>query len=200
MFDESDKKNIREPQQDGLVLSLPVGNYVIKRILVDNGSASNIMMLSTLTQMGLAESDMIKKSTTLVGFSGETKDTLGEITLPTYAQGVNLLEKFCIIDVDSSYNIIMERPWIHNLNAGNKTHVAMVAGPEQLAEADLTTGDKKVLIGEDLSPIIEANLINFLTMRLDAFAWEHGDITGIDPNVITHKLNVDPSYTPVQQK
>ncbi|XP_074341965.1 uncharacterized protein LOC141679363 [Apium graveolens] len=242
MFDESDKKNIREPQQDGQVLSLPVGNCVIKRILVDNGSASNIMMLSTLTQMGLAESDMIKKSTTLVGFSGETKRTLGEITLPTYAQGVNLLEKFCIIDVDSSYNIIMERPWIHNLKAvpstyhqvlkfptpwgaqeirghqnmardcymtclkptvqhqGNKTHVAMVAGPEQLAEVDLTAGDKKVLIGEDLSPIIEANLINFLTMRLDAFAWEHGDITGIDPNVITHKLNVDPSYTPVQQK
>ncbi|XP_074327813.1 uncharacterized protein LOC141665729 [Apium graveolens] len=49
MFDESDKKNIREPQQDGLVISLPVGNCLIKRILVDNRSAANIMMLSTLT-------------------------------------------------------------------------------------------------------------------------------------------------------
>ncbi|XP_074376777.1 uncharacterized protein LOC141718291 [Apium graveolens] len=202
MFGESDKKNIREPQQDGLVISLPVGNCLIKRILVDNGSAANIMMLSTLTQMGLAESDMIKKSTTLVGFSGETKRTLGEITLPTYAQEVNLLELFCIIDVDSSYNIIMGRPWIHNLKAvpstyhqvlkfptpwgaqeirgdqtmaqdcymmclkptvqhqGDKTPVATVTGPEQLAEVDLTAGDKKVLIGEDLSPTIEANLIN----------------------------------------
>ncbi|XP_074327866.1 uncharacterized protein LOC141665785 [Apium graveolens] len=101
MFDESDKRNIRESQQYGLVISLYVGNCLIKRILVDNGSASNIMMLSTLTQMGLAESDMIKKSTTLVGFSGEIKRTLGEITLPTYAQGVNLLENF-IIDVDST--------------------------------------------------------------------------------------------------
>ncbi|XP_074373739.1 uncharacterized protein LOC141714097 [Apium graveolens] len=177
MFDESDKKDIREPQQDELVISLPMGNCLIKRILVDNGSAANIMMLSTLTQMGLAESDMIKKSTILVGFSGETKRTLGEITLPTYAQGVNLLEKFCIIDVDSSYNIIMGRPWIHNLKVvpstyhqGNKTPVATVTGPGQLAEVDLTTGDKKVLIGEDLTPTIEANLISFLTMRLDAFA------------------------------
>ncbi|XP_074356441.1 uncharacterized protein LOC141696158 [Apium graveolens] len=113
----SDKRNVREPQQDGLVISLPVGNCLIKRILVDNGSAANIMMLSILTQMGLVESDMSKKSTTLVGFSGETKRTSGEITLPTYAQGVNLLEKFCIIDVDSRYNIIMGRSWIHNLKA-----------------------------------------------------------------------------------
>ncbi|XP_074342289.1 uncharacterized protein LOC141679786 [Apium graveolens] len=115
MFDESDKKSIREPQQDGLVISLPVGNFLIKRILVDNESAANIMMLSTLKQMGLEESDMIKKSRTLVGFSEETKCTLGEITLPTHAQGVKLLEKFCIIDVYLIYNIIMGRPWIHNL-------------------------------------------------------------------------------------
>ncbi|XP_074342416.1 uncharacterized protein LOC141679963 [Apium graveolens] len=86
VFGESDKRSIREPQQDGLVISLPMGNFLIKRILVDNRSAFNIMMLSTLKKMGLAECDMIKKSTTLVGFSGETKWTLGEITLPTYAQ------------------------------------------------------------------------------------------------------------------
>ncbi|XP_074351466.1 uncharacterized protein LOC141690577 [Apium graveolens] len=110
MFDESDKRNVREPKQDDLVISLPVRNCLIKKILVNNGSAANIMMLSTLKYMRLAESDMIKKSTTLVEFSGETKCTMGEITLPTYAQDVNLLEKFCIIDVDSTYNIIMSRP------------------------------------------------------------------------------------------
>ncbi|XP_074380817.1 uncharacterized protein LOC141721438 [Apium graveolens] len=86
MFKESDKRSIREPQQDGLVISLPMGNCLIKRILVDKWSADSIMMLSTLKQMGLAESDMIKKLKTLVGFSGETKRTVGEITLPMYAQ------------------------------------------------------------------------------------------------------------------
>ncbi|XP_074337437.1 uncharacterized protein LOC141674626 [Apium graveolens] len=157
--------------------------------------------------MGLAESDMIKKSTTLVGFSGEIKHTSGEITLPTYAQGVNLLEKFYIIDVDLRYNIIMGRAWIHNLKVvpsiyhqvlkfptpwgaqeiredqnmardcymtclkptaqhrWNEMHVATIIGPERLAELDLKTGDKKVLIGEDLSPTTEANLVSFLTMR-----------------------------------
>ncbi|XP_074327477.1 uncharacterized protein LOC141665388 [Apium graveolens] len=104
-------------------------NCLINRILVDNGSAANIMMLSTLKQMGLEESDMIKKSTTLVGFSGEIKRTLGEITLPTYAPGVNLLEKFCIIDVDLTYNIIMGRPWIHNLKVVPSTYDQVLIFP-----------------------------------------------------------------------
>lgn len=78
--------------------------------------------------------------------------------------------------------------------------VESVTGPEKLAEINLTTGDKKVLEGEDLSPIIEANLVEFLTSRLDAFAWEHEDITGISPDIIMHKLNVDPSDTLVKQK
>ncbi|XP_074377965.1 uncharacterized protein LOC141719481 [Apium graveolens] len=47
-FIESDKRSIREPQQDILVISLPVGNFLIRRILVDNESAASITMLSTL--------------------------------------------------------------------------------------------------------------------------------------------------------
>ena len=73
-------------------------------------------------------------------------------------------------------------------------------GPEKLAEVNLDTGDKTVLVGEDLSPNVEANLVEFLATRLDAFAWEHEDITGISADVITHKLNVDPNYKPVQQR
>ncbi|XP_074360845.1 uncharacterized protein LOC141701099 [Apium graveolens] len=122
MFDKSDKRSIREPQPDGIVISLPMGNYLIKRIFFNDGSAANIMMLSTLKQVGMEERDMIKKLTTLVGFSEETKHIMGEITLPTYAQGVNLLEKFCIIDIDFTYNIIMARPWIHNLKVVPPTY------------------------------------------------------------------------------
>nr|XP_017250771.1 PREDICTED: uncharacterized protein LOC108221400 [Daucus carota subsp. sativus] len=75
-----------------------------------------------------------------------------------------------------------------------------ISGPEKLAEVDLADGDKKVLVGEDLTPTLEANLVEFLTTRLDAFAWDHEDITGISPDVITHKLNVDPDFKPIQQK
>ncbi|KAJ9557157.1 hypothetical protein OSB04_011771 [Centaurea solstitialis] len=34
----------------------------------------------------------------------------------------------------------------------------------------------------------------------DCFAWSHEDMVGIDPDIISHKLNVDPSFKPIKQK
>ena len=43
-------------------------------------------------------------------------------------------------------------------------------------------------------------MITFLKVHHDCFAWSHADMTGVDPEVITHKLEVDPDYPPVRQK
>ena len=67
--------------------------------------------------MGIEEDQITKSSVTLTDFSGETKQTLGYIHLPTSATGVNSYEKFSVIDCLSSYNILLGRPWIHNLGA-----------------------------------------------------------------------------------
>ena len=32
------------------------------------------------------------------------------------------------------------------------------------------------------------------------FAWSHSDMVGIDPNIISHVLNIDPKHPPKQQK
>ena len=44
------------------------------------------------------------------------------------------------------------------------------------------------------------DLIQFLREIIDVFAWSHEDMLGIDPNVITHHLNVYLSSKPVRQK
>ena len=44
------------------------------------------------------------------------------------------------------------------------------------------------------------DLIQFLKENIDVFAWSHEDMPGIDPNVITHRLNMYPSYKQVRQK
>ena len=43
-------------------------------------------------------------------------------------------------------------------------------------------------------------LVQFLRENVDVFAWSHEDIPGIDPSIITHRLNVYPSSKPVRQK
>ena len=47
---------------------------------------------------------------------------------------------------------------------------------------------------------IEHSLISFLKCRMSTFAWKHEDMTGISKDVITHKLGIDKSFKPIQQK
>ena len=58
--------------------------------------------------------------------------------------------------------------------------------------------EKSTKIGADLEGKIKKDLIHFLRENIDVFAWSHEDMPGIDPSVITHRLNVYPSSKPVR--
>nr|XP_023918054.1 uncharacterized protein LOC112029605 [Quercus suber] len=55
-------------------------------------------------------------------------------------------------------------------------------------------------IGTSMKEKAKEDLVQFLKKNADVFAWSHDDITGIDPSVITHRLNVSPSSKPIRQK
>ena len=42
--------------------------------------------------------------------------------------------------------------------------------------------------------------MHFLKQNMEVFAWKQEDMVGIDHAVITHRLNVSPSFKPVKQK
>ncbi|XP_056686045.1 uncharacterized protein [Spinacia oleracea] len=106
-FDDSDSVDAQQEHHDGLVISLPIGNALIKRILIDNGSSANVLFLEALQEMGLEEKNIVRRSPVLVGFSGESMRTVGEISLPTYAEGVNIMTKVNVVDCPSAYNVIL---------------------------------------------------------------------------------------------
>ena len=53
-----------------------------------------------------------------------------------------------------------------------------------------------VYIRSKLAEDIKSPLIRFLKKNMEVLAWKQEDMGGIDPAVITHKLNVSPSVTP----
>ena len=55
-------------------------------------------------------------------------------------------------------------------------------------------------MGTTLSLKMRTRLIQFLKENLDVFTWSHEDMSGIAPEIIQHKLNVNPDRKPVQQK
>ena len=60
--------------------------------------------------------------------------------------------------------------------------------------------ERTTKIEADLPPKIEESLVQFLKDNRDVFAWSHEDMPGINPSIISHKLNVDPSLRPIKQK
>ena len=57
-----------------------------------------------------------------------------------------------------------------------------------------------VYIGSKLAEGIRSSLIRLLKQNMEVFAWKQEDMGGVDPAMITHKLNVNPSCKPVKQK
>ena len=55
-------------------------------------------------------------------------------------------------------------------------------------------------VGADLEENTKKDLVQFLKKNIDVFAWSHEDIPGIDPSIITHRLNVSPFFKPIWQK
>ena len=60
--------------------------------------------------------------------------------------------------------------------------------------------ERCIRVGVDLERKIKEDLVQFLKKNIDVFAWNHEDMLGIDPSVITHRLNVCPSFKPIRQK
>ena len=76
--------------------------------------------------------------------------------------------------------------------------------PEPLEELEPVSLDDDLehltYIGSKLPKDLRSLLTRFLRQNNDVFAWKQTDMGGIDPTIITHRLNVSPSFKPVKQK
>ena len=73
---------------------------------------------------------------------------------------------------------------------------------EELEEVTLDESrpERTTRMGTLASQPIHQALAAFLKMNQDVFAWSHKDMPGIDPSVIVHRLNVNPTSSPIRQK
>ncbi|KAJ9557256.1 hypothetical protein OSB04_011870 [Centaurea solstitialis] len=219
-FDQDDLLGIYQKHHDALVIQLTIGNCLTKRVLVDGGSSTNVIFTDTLKIMGIEQSNIVRRKTTLIGFNGDTTSTLGEIVLPVFTKGISKQMKFNVIDYPSTYNAILGRPWVHDMKAVPSTYHQEIKFPSpwgvqeisqdgvrsyddlQLEEVilDHKHPDRKVFVGATLTSDMKNSILSFLLEHSDCFAWSHEDMVGINPDIISHKLNEDPSFKPVKQK
>ncbi|XP_038989097.1 uncharacterized protein LOC120112949 [Phoenix dactylifera] len=86
---------------------------------------------------------------------------------------------------------VRDNPWEKRVEPGELlTQVSLLKNFPKLT----------VQVGSDLSPRERERLTEFLRANIDVFAWSPADMPGIDPRIMTHRLQVKLTCRPVRQK
>ena len=120
-FSDADKQGTIQPHDDALVVTLRIGGYDVKRVMVDQGSVAEIKYLDLFKRLGLKPEDLATYSLPLVSFEGKMVVPKGQIRLPMQTGSDVVQVDFIVIDDFSSYTAIMGRPWLHSLGAVSST-------------------------------------------------------------------------------
>ena len=72
IFTDRDLEGVQLPHSDALVITMQIGDFEVKRILIDPGSSAEIMYDSLFKGLGLGQKDLDRKVDPLYGFSGES--------------------------------------------------------------------------------------------------------------------------------
>ena len=93
----------------------------MKRVMVDQGSAVEIMYPNLYKGLSLRAEDLTPYSSPLVSFEGKVIIPKGQIRLPVQTGSETVEMDFIIVDAYSPDTVIVARPWLHTLGAVSST-------------------------------------------------------------------------------
>ena len=94
---------------DALVLALCINGFDVHRVLVDPGSATNLLQLLAFIQMKISFDILNLAGRILYGFNGGTTTMLGDVTLLVKARLVTQQVLFSVVEDLGPYNAIVGR-------------------------------------------------------------------------------------------
>ena len=125
-FNEEYARGVRQPHNDSLVIMLMIEGFNTKRILMDNGSSTDIIYLLAFQQLKLDPERLRPFDSPLVSFSGDRVYPKGIVTLTvtvgTYPKQLTHQLDFLVVDCPSSYNVIIGRPTLNRWKSATFTY------------------------------------------------------------------------------
>lgn len=99
-----------EPHDDALVVTLKIGGFLVKRVMINQRSGAQIMYPILYKGLGLRDEDLTKYDTLLVGFDRKIVMPTGQIKLPVVIEGKEVMVNFIVVQAFSPYMAILARP------------------------------------------------------------------------------------------
>src|SRR5436190_62627 len=135
-------------------------------------------------------------------YSSSTSSWESDVSIGGLFEGLSInmvsaspLEDLEDMECDDSLLEDDDDPWIRHLNILWDIRFEQREPPtdDKLVQIDLGDGvtPKPIFVGEGLSPSERGDLIKLIQEYIDVFAWNYEDMPGLDPQVATHRLNID---------
>ena len=112
----------------------------MKSVLVDQGSAVEVMYPDLYRGLNLRPEDLTSYDSPLVSFEGKTVTPKSQIRLPIQIDLDMVDVDFIMVNAYSPYTAIVARPWLHALGAVSSTLHQMVKYPSE--------GQVKEIVGD----------------------------------------------------
>ena len=134
-FSEEDARCLHHPHDNALVVSIRVGDYNTHRVLVDNGSSTDILYYPAFHQMRIEREWLVPTNAPLVKFGGTKVYPLDAVTLAVtvddYPQHITKDVTFLVFDCLSTYNAILGRPTLNSCKVVTSTYLLMIKFPTE---------------------------------------------------------------------
>ena len=114
-FSDKDKIGTIQPHDDALVITLRIRGYDVKKVMVNQGNAAEIMYPDLYKGLSLSIEDLTPYSSPLVSFEGKVIIPKGQIRFPVQTGSKTVEVDFIVVDAYSLYTAIVVRPWLHTL-------------------------------------------------------------------------------------
>ena len=69
-FEDEDLEGMIQPHDDALVIMARIGRFLVKRVMIDQGSGADVMYPDLFKGLGLKNQDLAKYDSPLISFDG----------------------------------------------------------------------------------------------------------------------------------
>ena len=141
MFNSS-LRQLAQPHHDALILTLKIMWLLMKHILVDSGSATDLLYFPALIRLGYTPKNLHNLGRILVWFNDTQTHSLREIVLPISTGPVTALVPLTVIDELLNFNAILGHTWIHAMKALPSSYHQRLSFLTSQGQVD-TSGDQQ---------------------------------------------------------
>lgn len=96
-----------------LYIKAHVNGKPVARVLIDNGSAVNVLPVRMLGNLGKSEEDLIPTEVSVAAFTGETTKTIGVFPADVTVGSLSSMCAFFVVNSSANFQALLGRDWIH---------------------------------------------------------------------------------------